>query len=157
MAKISSYIYIFLYEGDMTTWVLAAPGKWQLWANCFIWWGMILKHRHLDLSSTTHSVGHQANHSAKYINIDSDNGFVPSGNNPDSKVHEANMGPFWGRQDPGGPHSGPMNFAMGSHYLNQCWPRSVLLYNITRPQSATSEWSAILLPRCDLSYRFDGS
>ena len=30
---------------------------------------------------------------------------------PDSKVHGANMGPIWGRQDPGGPHAGPMNFA----------------------------------------------
>ena len=30
---------------------------------------------------------------------------------PDSKVHEANMGPIWGRQDPGGPHVGPRNFA----------------------------------------------
>ena len=31
---------------------------------------------------------------------------------PDSKVHGANMGPIWGRQDPGGPHIGPMNFAI---------------------------------------------
>ena len=31
---------------------------------------------------------------------------------PDRKVHGANMGPIWGRQDPGGPHAGPMNFAM---------------------------------------------
>ena len=30
----------------------------------------------------------------------------------DSKVHGANMGPTWGRQDPGGPHVGPMNFAI---------------------------------------------
>ena len=29
----------------------------------------------------------------------------------DSEVHGANMGPIWGRQDPGGPHVGPMNFA----------------------------------------------
>ena len=29
---------------------------------------------------------------------------------PDSKVHGANMGPVWGRQDPGGPHVGPLNF-----------------------------------------------
>ena len=28
---------------------------------------------------------------------------------PDSKVHGANMGPSWGRQDPGGPHDGHMN------------------------------------------------
>ena len=31
---------------------------------------------------------------------------------PDSKVHGANMGPIRGRQDPGGPHVGPMNFAI---------------------------------------------
>ena len=31
---------------------------------------------------------------------------------PDSNVHGANMGPIWGRQDPGGPHVGPMNFAV---------------------------------------------
>ena len=31
---------------------------------------------------------------------------------PDSKAHGANMEPIWGRQDPGGPHVGPMNFAI---------------------------------------------
>ena len=31
---------------------------------------------------------------------------------PDSKVHGANVGPIWGRQDPGGPHVGPMNLAL---------------------------------------------
>ena len=30
----------------------------------------------------------------------------------DSKVRGANMGPIWSRQDPGGPHVGPMNFAI---------------------------------------------
>ena len=30
----------------------------------------------------------------------------------DSKVHGANMGTIWGRQTPGGPHVGPMNFAI---------------------------------------------
>ena len=33
-------------------------------------------------------------------------------NSPDSKVHGANMGPTWGRQDPGGPHVGHMNLAI---------------------------------------------
>ena len=28
------------------------------------------------------------------------------------KVHGANMGPIWGRQDPGGPLVGPINFAI---------------------------------------------
>ena len=31
---------------------------------------------------------------------------------PDSKVHGDNMGPIWGRQDPGGPLVGLMNFAI---------------------------------------------
>ena len=31
---------------------------------------------------------------------------------PDSKVHGANMGLIWGRQDPSGPHVGPMNFGI---------------------------------------------
>ena len=31
---------------------------------------------------------------------------------PRSKIHGATIGPIWGRQDPGGPHAGPMNFAI---------------------------------------------
>ena len=31
---------------------------------------------------------------------------------PDNKVNGANMGPIWGRQDPGGPNGSPMNFAI---------------------------------------------
>ena len=44
---------------------------------------------------------------------------------PDSKVHGANMGPIWGRQDPGGPHVGPMNFAIWARFreLNHHWFR----------------------------------
>ena len=30
----------------------------------------------------------------------------------DSKVHGANMGPIWGRQDPGGTLIGPMNLTI---------------------------------------------
>ena len=37
---------------------------------------------------------------------------------PESKLHGANMGPIWGRQDPGGPHVGPMNFAIWAIYLH---------------------------------------
>ena len=39
-------------------------------------------------------------------------------NTPDSKAHGANMGPIWGRQDPGGPHVGPMKFAIWDETLN---------------------------------------
>ena len=31
---------------------------------------------------------------------------------PDSKVHGAHMGPTWDLSAPGGPHVGPMNFAI---------------------------------------------
>ena len=31
---------------------------------------------------------------------------------PNNKVHGANMGPIWGRQDPGRPHVCPMNLAI---------------------------------------------
>ena len=37
---------------------------------------------------------------------------TPRKNFPDNKVYGANMGNTWGRQDPGGPHVGPMNFAL---------------------------------------------
>ena len=33
-------------------------------------------------------------------------------NTPDSKIQGANMGPTWGRQDPGGPHVGHVNLAI---------------------------------------------
>ena len=33
---------------------------------------------------------------------------------PDSKFYRANMGPTWGRQDPGGPHVGPMSRAISA-------------------------------------------
>ena len=35
---------------------------------------------------------------------------------PDSKVHGVNMGPIGVRQDLGGPHVGPMNFAISVVY-----------------------------------------
>ena len=31
---------------------------------------------------------------------------------PDSKIHGANVGSTWGRQDPGGPHDGHTNLAI---------------------------------------------
>ena len=39
--------------------------------------------------------------------------------NPDSKAYGANMGLIWGRQDPGGPHVGPMNFTIWEVFLVQ--------------------------------------
>ena len=45
---------------------------------------------------------------------------------PDSKVYGANMGPTWGRQDPGGPHVGPMNLAIWGVILSMRFKRMVL-------------------------------
>ena len=46
-------------------------------------------------------------------------------NYPDSKIHGANIGPIWGRQDPGGPHVGPINFAIWVHsavvFVSNSW------------------------------------
>ena len=38
--------------------------------------------------------------------------FILESNIPDNKIPETNMGPIWGRRDPGGPHAGPMNFVI---------------------------------------------
>ena len=50
-----------------------------------------------------------------------DNGLA----SPDNRVHGANMGPIWGRQDPSGTHVGPMNFAIWvlsyQSFSYQCW------------------------------------
>ena len=41
---------------------------------------------------------------------------------PDSKVDGANIGPIWGRQDPGGRHVGPVNFAIWGVFLQTLLP-----------------------------------
>ena len=51
-------------------------------------------------------------------------GFTCSIKIPDSKVHGANMGPIWGQQDPGGPHVGPMNFAIWDDPCEGTWKQN---------------------------------
>ena len=46
------------------------------------------------------------------VNVNSGLSSIAFTTHPDNKVHGANVGPIWGRQDPGGPHVGPMNFAI---------------------------------------------
>ena len=68
---------------------------------------------------------------------------------PDGKVQVANMGPTWGRQDPGWSHVGPMNFAIrggGGVSIKRCrltsiwipmlkirWSRNRLIFNMGIP------------------------
>ena len=47
---------------------------------------------------------------------------------PDSKVQGANMGPIWGRKDPGGPHVGPINFAIWGVTLKRIHQNSIKYY-----------------------------
>ena len=59
---------------------------------------------------------------------------------PDSKVHEAYVGPTWGRQDPGGPHVGPMNLVIREvtihvssnavDYLRLIWRSSTSIWKL---------------------------
>ena len=56
---------------------------------------------------------------------------------PDSKVRGANMGPIWGRQDPGGPHVGAINFAI--------WELKVLTPHVSHAMGfcVTISWSQL--------------
>ena len=57
---------------------------------------------------------------------------------PDNKFHGANMGPTWGRQGPGGPHVGPMNYAIWEVLSDIIMAGNVffrLFYNIKSPES----------------------
>ena len=64
----------------------------------------------------------------------------PSINTPDSKVRGANMGPIWGRQDPGGPHVGPTNFVIWDS-------KSYLPITNTCRDERTSMWMVYTIQR----------
>ena len=76
-----------------------------------------------------------------------------SSHKPDSKVHGANMGPIWGRQDPGGPHVGNMNFAIWEGFVVFFVSLSKLLNNsqhITKRTELHNVWNM-----CDIRHYFD--
>ena len=60
-------------------------------------------------------------------------------NNPDSKVHEAYKGPTWGRQDPGGPHVGPMNPAITVSTIN-IWAY-FMVYTLYSPEVSVPSYA----------------
>ena len=55
---------------------------------------------------------------------------------PHNKVHGANMGPIWGRRDPGGPHVGPMSFASWHTFPD-------LSHRMAFCNLSTSQWLAM--------------
>ena len=87
----------------LDTWRYLFPGRWGRWwgrgprssDGCeytgIIWWSWGSCWLHKLISITSEPI---------FKNI------------LDSKVHGANMGPTGGRQDPGGPHVDPMNYAI---------------------------------------------
>ena len=62
---------------------------------------------------------------------------------PDSKVHGANMGPIWGRQDPGGSHVGPMNFTIWVVNWTHCHAALYTLYTCKEGASLICHSSVI--------------
>ena len=67
---------------------------------------------------------------------------------PDSKIHGDNVGPTWGRQDPGGPHVGHMNFAIWDAHTNtDTGSKTKLYYQYSKLQFWTSQ-VCMLLTNC---------
>ena len=82
----------FFFMTDMILWPIMAPDG--SWCPHSAWWYMIL----WPVLPDTHRLVNEG-------------GPMTLGT-PDSKVHGDNMGPIWGKEDPGGPHAGPMNLAI---------------------------------------------
>ena len=55
---------------------------------------------------------------------------------PDCKVHGANMGPIWGRQDQSGPHIGPMELVSGicAYHISEDISNAKFQLDVTRHQ-----------------------
>ena len=68
---------------------------------------------------------------------------------PDSMVHGANMGPIWGRQDPGGPHFGPMNFTIWVWINTACEVPCDKLGSDHHPNIITANTSYHPIPKGD--------
>ena len=98
-------------------------------------------HSSFELISLSNKDGRRNNchsifrHLLPYFLLPWDDGYKESGNiwqlYPDSKVHGTNMGPIWGRQDPGGPHVGPMNFVIWVS-LVVIWDDTLLIQTYTK-------------------------
>ena len=58
-----------------------------------------------------------------------------SGTCPDSKVHGANMGPIWGRQDPGGPHVAHESCYLGNSCNASINKERLPMYSCTFPRT----------------------
>ena len=60
----------------------------------------------------------------------------------DSKVHGANMGLIWGQQDPGGPHDGPMKFAIWVAILITSGKKKPLIFVVNNIQHLVERYES---------------
>ena len=80
------------------------------------------------LSNTQQAITYNHALHLRHISDNSTRSLIQRDNILDSKVHGANMGPIWGRQDPGGPHVGPMNFAIWDMLGHLEFPLKFVVY-----------------------------
>ena len=80
---------------------------------------------------------------------------------PDGKVHGANVRPIWGRQDPGGPHVGPMSLTIWAEELIQSDCVTIMLHYTYMLSTDASQfviiyihehWHCISLHRSDIAW-----
>ena len=76
-------------------------------------------------------------------------------NFPDSMVHGASMGPTWGRQDPGGPHVGPMNFAIWVINHSVFIPVSTIKH-VSKYSNTLQPWLWYVMWSIDTCFQNDG-
>ena len=84
----------------------------NVWVKYIVWLAELNSHDHF-WDSSQNTIQHYIKST---VITDKSNIFLGVNmllfNPPNSTVRGANMGPIWGRQDPGGPHVGPINFAI---------------------------------------------
>ena len=92
-------------------------------------WAQLINHT----SYMTHHASCIMHFAKPYKNF---HGSIPGGwlgiTNSDGKVYGVNMGPIWGRQDPGGHHVGPMNFAIWEFLLSHRCALSAWAFCVVR-------------------------
>ena len=94
--------------------IVRSVNQWTL--NICSQFGQYVRSSNTDLLTGKYRVVYEYFACSQCLVYLPDKGLIYTGacvnNIPDSKVHGAIMGPIWGRQDPGGPHVGPMNLAI---------------------------------------------
>ena len=126
---------------------------------------MMKKHCHYDIMSALYDSTSWSETDAMALCALMPISHIETTGSLDSKVHGANMGPIWGWQDPGGPHVGPMNFAIWEskwtvksmekvkgHFAGvHCIPQVVW---IPYPKTSFERWHMILSHKSDFIYSF---